>query len=150
MCPEEKVGPVLCLINGLCGFYGKSYCYPSQRKILGLLARPGKNVKISLSTLNRRLNVIEGLGYLERRRRIRRDKKLGTVFQSTIYKITYHGYLALARLGVAVWKQLKDIAERRSREHKDVRKASKASPTPRYWTPWRELWGEGQKRKIPA
>ena len=149
MSPEARAVPVLCIINGLCGFYGKGYCYPSQRKILGLLAMR-QNIKMSLSTLNRWLKQIEGLGYVERTRRIRRDKKLGTVFQSTLYKITYHGYVALARLGVRVWRQLKDIAERRSREHKGVAKASKASPTPRYWTPWRELWGEGQKHKIPA
>jgi len=149
MSPEARAVPILCIINGLCGFYGKGYCYPSQRKILGLLVTR-QNIKMSLSTLNRWLKQIEGLGYVERKRRIRRDKKLGTVFQSTLYKITYHGYVALARLGVRVWKQLKDIAEGRSREHKGVAKASKSSPTPRYWTPFRELWGEGQKRKIPA
>ena len=108
---EAKALPILSILHGLCKHYGMKYCYPSQLKILVLLATR-QNLKISLSTLNRWLNASEKIGYLRRVRRIRRDKKRGMVFQSTVYKITLGGYLALSRFGVMVFDQLKELLAR--------------------------------------
>jgi len=71
--------------------------------------------KKSIATLNRWLRASEDAGFIRRTRRIRRDKKLGMVFQSTLYVITKKGYCLLARGGMAVWNILKRLAEQRMR-----------------------------------
>jgi hypothetical protein len=64
--------------------YGKSYCFPSQEKILELL-KNHYDISISRRTLNRWLAFLEGEGYLFRTRRHSRGKDGQIHFQSTLY-----------------------------------------------------------------
>ncbi|MBA7630358.1 hypothetical protein ES703_37880 [subsurface metagenome] len=100
--------PVLATIHAVSKKHGKLYCYPSQKKVQELLELY-HNIKISISTLNRWLRDFEDKGYLPRVRRIWWDKKKGTIFKSTLYKISIKGYQALARVGVSVWREIKAI-----------------------------------------
>jgi len=102
----RQVVPIVATLNTLNRKYGKLYCYPSQIKILELLDLY-QGIKIGIATLNRWLRDAEDKQYLIRIRRIKRDKKLGLLFQSTLYKITIKGYHALGRTGVRVYEQLK-------------------------------------------
>ncbi|MCK4786039.1 MAG: hypothetical protein KAV87_19940 [Desulfobacteraceae bacterium] len=101
--------PLMGILYGLSKSYGKRYCFPSQKKILELLKTRFK-IRISIATINRWLLVIEDGGYIKRTRRIRRDKKLGMVFQSTLYQITWKGYRLLVNCGMAAWNEVKNIA----------------------------------------
>ncbi len=64
--------------------YGKSYCFPSQEKILELL-KVHYDISISRRTLNRWLAFLEGEGYIFRTRRHSRGKDGQIHFQSTLY-----------------------------------------------------------------
>ena len=64
--------------------YGKSYCFPSQEKILELL-KEHYDISISRRTLNRWLAFLEGEGYIFRTRRHSRGKDGQIHFQSTLY-----------------------------------------------------------------
>lgn len=112
MSPGLKARPLLMCLHGVCSKYRKLYCYPSQKKLLELLARY-QGEKKSIATLNRWLRAIEDAGFIKRRRRIRRDRKLGMVFKSTLYIITEKGYHLLAKGGLAVWGILKALANKR-------------------------------------
>jgi len=101
-----KALPLVGLLWGLSNSFGKDYCFPSQNKILGLLKERFK-ISISIATINRWLKVVEMNGYIKRTRRIRHDKKLGMVFQSTLYHITRKGYRLLTNYGVVAWKEIK-------------------------------------------
>ena len=108
MSPVLKARPILATLHKINQKYGKMYCYPSQKTLLGLLlTRQG--LPISIATLNRWLRVAEDKGYLIRTRRIKRDPKRGIMFKSTLYKITLKGYWALKMVGVSVWKEMKAI-----------------------------------------
>lgn len=109
MSPVAKALPLLSLLFGLSSFHNKRYCFPAQKKILGLLWSRSA-LKMSIATLNRWLRVVEDAGYVRRIRRIRRDKKLGMVFQSTVYVITYKGYMLLYGAGVQVWETVGKVA----------------------------------------
>lgn len=109
MTPVAKALPLVALLFGLSSYHGKRYCFPAQRKILDLMWTRSA-LKISIATLNRWLRVVEDEGYLRRIRRIRRDPKLGMVFQSTVYVITYQGYMLLHRAGVRCWDVIREAA----------------------------------------
>ncbi len=66
--------------------YGKTYCHPSQEKLLELLKRH-YGIAISRRTLNRWLNVLEG-EYISRTRRLSRGRDGSIHFQSTLYRFT--------------------------------------------------------------
>ncbi len=120
--------PLMGILYGLSKSYGKIYCFPSQKKILELLKTRFK-IKISIATINRWLRVIEEAGYVKRTRRIRRDKKIGMVFQSTLYTITWKGYRLLVNCGMAAWNEVKRVAER-VREKVTRPRPKKAKKTP--------------------
>jgi len=105
--PKQAV-PILATLNALNRKYGRLYSYPSQVTILNLLS-VYQGVDIAIATLNRWLRDAEDKQYLIRIRRIKRDKKLGLLFQSTLYKITIKGYHALSRTGVSVYAQIKAL-----------------------------------------
>jgi len=109
MTPVAKAMPLVALLFGLSSHHGKRYCFPAQRKILDLLWNRSA-LKMSIATLNRWLRVVEDEGYLRRIRRTRRDKKLGMVFQSTVYVVTYQGYMLLHRAGVRCWDRIRELA----------------------------------------
>lgn len=67
------------------------------------------SVKISIATLNRWLKACEKLGWIKRTRRIRRDRRLGMVFQSTMYQVTIQGLFHLKRMGYQVYDALKKL-----------------------------------------
>ena len=66
--------------------YGKSYCNPSQEKLLELLKRH-YGISISRRTLNRWLASLEG-EYIERTRRHVRGTDGRIHFQSTLYRFS--------------------------------------------------------------
>jgi len=79
---------ILSTLSGISAKHEKTYCYPSQRTILGLL-KSYHQVKISRRTLNRRLKVLENEAYFERVRRILRGKDGAMIFRSTLYKLRW-------------------------------------------------------------
>ena len=105
-----KALPILSIFEGLCRVYGKRYCYPSQVKILDLLA-DRLNMFISIATLNRYLRVIEDCGLIKRTRRITYDPVKGLMFRSTLYVIRGKGLKLLIRYGLAVYTKMKGLAE---------------------------------------
>lgn len=85
--------------------YKKDYSYPAQKTAMSNMEKY-QRLKISRSTLNRWLRVIQDDKYLIRRRRIKRHKQYGLLFKSTLYKITIKGYRLLQALGVDVSKEI--------------------------------------------
>jgi hypothetical protein len=94
---ETKLNPVLQTIMAVAKKAQKAYCYPSQRRLLVLLAKY-HNVHISLRTLNRYLRVLEDEHFFKRIRRHRKgsptvDPLTGRegppriLFASTLYKL---------------------------------------------------------------
>lgn len=85
--PELRL---VAIISGLCTHYGKMYVFPSQEKLLQLLAKR-YGVKMSLRTLNRHLGALERDFYI---RRVRRHKLTRgptgprLLLRSTLYKMT--------------------------------------------------------------
>jgi len=105
---RKQALPILATFNALNKKHGKLYCYPAQLKIMSLLALYHDTL-ISIATLNRWLRDLEEKGYIIRTRRIRKDKRLGIMFRSTLYKITILGYSTLKAAGVSVWREIKAI-----------------------------------------
>lgn len=102
---------VLFVLHGLNKTYNKLYCYPSQVKILSLLC-DFQDIHIAIATLNRWLRDMEDKGYIIRVRRIKKDKRRGILFKSTLYKITVLGYHALKQSGISVWREIKAISQK--------------------------------------
>ncbi|MBA7621634.1 hypothetical protein ES703_28999 [subsurface metagenome] len=96
-----KANDILGTLFWLIRHYKMDYCWPSQEKLLYLLAR-WHRCRISIATLNRWLRAIEDDGYIFRTRRIKRHPKRGMLFKSTMYKISKKGFAKLAMLGVSV------------------------------------------------
>lgn len=99
---------LLIVLNAVNKRYGKLYCYPSQLTIMALLAGY-QDVKIAIATVNRWLRDSEDNRFITRTRRIKRDKRRGIMFKSTLYKITLQGYHVLAAAGVNVWKIMEQV-----------------------------------------
>lgn len=106
--------PVLTTLRGICIEYNNTYCYPSQLKLIERLKGLCGETK-SRATINRWLAKLEEVQFIRRQRRIRRDKKLGLVFQSTLYFIQVDGYRFLSRLGLNVGLELKRAIQERQR-----------------------------------
>lgn len=102
---RRQAVPILSTLHAINGKYGKLYCFPAQLKIMELLGM-FHGVNIAIATLNRWLRDLEDKGYIIRKRRHRTDKKLGMVFQSTLYTITILGYHTLKMTGVSVWREI--------------------------------------------
>lgn len=102
---------VLSVLHGLNKSFDKLYCYPSQVKILALLSS-FQDTHIAIATLNRWLRDMEDKGYIIRVRRIKKDKRRGILFKSTLYKITVLGYHVLKQTGVSVWREIKAISQK--------------------------------------
>ncbi|MBA7495640.1 hypothetical protein ES702_06229 [subsurface metagenome] len=99
---------ILATLHHVNAKHGNLYCYPAQLTIMNLLA-VYHDTKIAIATLNRWLRDLEDKGYILRTRRIKKDKRLGIMFKSTLYKITILGYHTLGRAGVSVWREIKAI-----------------------------------------
>ena len=120
MSPYAKSSDILASLHAVSKKHKKLYCYPSQKKILELLKRYHK-IKISIATLNRWLRAAEDEGLIRRTRRIKHDKKLGMLFDSTMYEITLKGYYHLMYLGVKVFNIIKKLVNgRKTRKKKEA------------------------------
>lgn len=95
---------VLTILSAIASNSGKSYCYPSQDKILDLLSRYGRHM--SRRTLNRHLNALVGQGWIKRQRRHQHCATRGFTFRSSLYTLTRRSYRWLSGLGNAAKKAL--------------------------------------------
>lgn len=105
---RKQAIPILATLNAINKKHGKLYCYPAQLTIMLNLSLY-QDTNIAIATLNRWLRDLEEKGYIKRTRRIRRDKRRGIMFKSTLYTITILGYQALRGTGVIVWRELKAL-----------------------------------------
>ncbi|MBA7694583.1 hypothetical protein ES703_103196 [subsurface metagenome] len=105
---RKQALPILATLNALNKKHNKLYCYPNQLTIMFLLS-VYHDTRIAIATLNRWLRDVEDKGYIKRTRRIRKDKRRGIMFKSTLYVITLKGYMALKATGVSVWREIKAI-----------------------------------------
>lgn len=85
--------------------YGKSYCYPSQDKILELL-KTHYDISISRRTLNRWLAFLEGEGYIFRTRRHTQGIDGGVSFKSTLYRFGKKALRLLKKIAYPLRKLL--------------------------------------------
>ena len=85
--------------------YGKSYCYPSQEKILELL-KTHYDISISRRTLNRWLAFLEGEGYIFRTRRHTQGTDGGVSFKSTLYRFGKKALRLLKKIAYPLRKLL--------------------------------------------
>lgn len=129
---------ILSTLHHVMSRYGNVYCYPAQLTILKLLKK-WYRLDISIATLNRHLRVLKDEFYMRRKRRIRRDKKLGMVFNSTMYWIRLRGYYLLQAFGADVQDMIdrleqadgKKKPEKQINPEKDVR-VGKMAPLKNY------------------
>jgi hypothetical protein len=89
---------ILYALFGVCCKHKKYYCWPSQKKILELMARY-QDLGFSVRTLNRDLRWLEDNGYISRLRRIRVGCGGKLVFCSTLYKFKGKAFNFLNSLG---------------------------------------------------
>jgi hypothetical protein len=85
--------------------YGKSYCYPSQEKLLELL-KTHYDISISRRTLNRWLSFLEGEGYIFRTRRHSQGINGGVSFKSTLYRFSKKALRLLKKIAYPLRKLL--------------------------------------------
>lgn len=113
--PDTVINPdtrIVEVLAGLAAHTFKTWCFPSQEKLLELLYKfTGRTM--SRRTLNRHLAALERDGHISRKRRHIRDKKLGLILRSTLYTI---GGRFMARIGRIVeasarWKQARADAK---------------------------------------
>jgi len=81
-----RLPPLLHVLHYLSSRSGRSYCWPSQAKILDLLERY-QGVKICRRTLNYWLKEAEDAGFIRRVRRISRTSTGVPDFQTTLYEL---------------------------------------------------------------
>lgn len=72
---------ILDILEGLKRTYKRKYCFPAQNTIIRLL-KENHAIRMSLSTLNRRLRRLEKLRFIKRIRRLSRK-----AFRSTVYYV---------------------------------------------------------------
>lgn len=101
----ERILPVYLAIQRA---HGKDYSFASQITLLEKLYKY-RGIGKSRATLNRWLRRLQDEGYLNRIRRIKKDPVHGMIFKSTICQIKMKGYHVLRRLGISVWKEMKDL-----------------------------------------
>lgn len=77
--------------------HGKSYCFPTQKKILQLLELY-HGVIIKRRALNYHLADLVKTGLISRTRRIRKNPRGGLIFNSTLYFLRNLGYRFLEKI----------------------------------------------------
>lgn len=99
--PDHRI---LYTLTGLAAHFGKGYCFPSQQKILALLAQRAHR-SMSRRTLNRHLRALEARGLIVRRRRHERRRPHGFVLRSTLYSFTAMTYALMRHVarGSLLW-----------------------------------------------
>jgi len=100
-CPKQKVNTldekILIILFSLQEKYNKPYSYPSQFKIISILASHYSFV-ICRRTLNYHLKYLEFNGFLSRKRRLKRLPNGTLSLATTLYFITKHAYSYLKGL----------------------------------------------------
>jgi hypothetical protein len=95
--PDTKICEVLA---GLAAYHGRTWCYPSQPKVLELLQRfTGR--RMSRRTLTRHVNGLVRDGHLVRVRRRKFDRVRGVIRASNLYHLAGRYLARLRRLVVA-------------------------------------------------
>jgi hypothetical protein len=94
---------ILAIITKLCEKYERRWCYPSQETILELLER-WHRVVMDRRTLNRHLNGLQHLGYIERTRRHHKARDGSLILKSTVYTITAVTAQLIHNFGAALAK----------------------------------------------
>jgi len=117
----EKILPVYLAIQRK---HGKDYSFASQDTILKLLKKH-RGWTRSRSTLNRWLRRLEDGRYINRIRRMRRDPKVGTVFQTTIVQILLKGYHQVKKTGMNVFKEIKNLIAKLEKKYPEFNAGSK-------------------------
>jgi len=85
---------------GLCTWSGKTYCWPSLKRIQSLM-RERHGITMSIRTIERHNRALEEQLWMRRVRRHRYDPKKGFTFRSTLY-IPMHR--AMQRCVRAAWQ----------------------------------------------
>lgn len=122
---QIKAEPLLRLIFQTCNHYKKHYCFPSQLTLMRWL-EAYYEIEISIATLNRWLRACEDLGFISRKRRIKRVRGQGMTFRSTMYFITMRGFHHLKRLGYNVIESFQRLYKWLNRGRKDGDKTTGA------------------------
>jgi hypothetical protein len=108
--------------------YGKSYCYPSQEKILELL-KNHYDISISRRTLNRWLAFLEGEGYIFRTRRHSQGKDGQIHFQSTLYRFGKKALRLLKKIAYPLRKLLNSpVCHKWHNNYPSNRQVNRAAP----------------------
>lgn len=107
----HKTENILLIIWHLMALYGKDYVFPTQKKLMELL-KTYRKCPISRATLCRWLRDIEDHNYIHRKRRIKRHKKYGLMFDSTMYFDTIQGVKLMIALGHKASKKLSALLTR--------------------------------------
>lgn len=89
---------IIAVLGFLSQKYGKAYCYPSQEKMLELLAR-FYGYTISRRNLNRHLNALQASGYIRRTQRHQRARDGSLILKSTLYELLAPAWTFLHTLG---------------------------------------------------
>ena len=107
---ERTAMPIMSILWGLSLYHKKRYCFPSQNKIMELLANRFY-INISKATLNRWLRSMEDCRLVKRVRRIKYNEKRGMIFKSTLYKFTKKSMVLLLKIGINIKKGFSNIKE---------------------------------------
>lgn len=100
--PDFRIMEVIC---GLAGKFAKTYCFPTQEKLVQLVADfTGR--QMSVRTLNRHLAALEAGQWLKRTRRHMHDKQRGFIFRSTLYRPMWRYCQRLQRNARAIFSLL--------------------------------------------
>ena len=103
-CPcVSNIVPILSTLVSLSRSFSKSYCFPSQARIVGLCLR-FYQASFSRRSLNRYLSTLESQGYLRRIRRHKRISGEGIRFASTVYVVLKPAYVLLYRFSSSLFR----------------------------------------------
>jgi len=101
----ERWGPSILAVQRA---HNKDYSFASQETIMKNTAKY-RGINKSRPTLCRDERKLEDEKYIKRIQRIKRDPNLGMVFKSTIIMLGMKMYHALARMGINVSKEIKNL-----------------------------------------
>ena len=127
---ELKGEPLLLILFQTCSYRGKGYCFPAQLTLMKWL-ESYHGMEISIATINRWLRATEDLGWIKRKRRIKRDRRWGIMFQSTMYFMTIPGLFQLKRMGQNIREMFLRITGQIREAAKEAFKGGKKIPADR-------------------
>jgi hypothetical protein len=102
-CAQRPNLQLLAVLVKLCEINSRSWCYPSQEKLLELLER-FHGMTRSRRQLNRDLASLEAYGYIQRTRRHTKAKDGSLWLKSTLYTLRKAAYSLIGIFGAAAQK----------------------------------------------